>query len=70
MAFGISCVYLMGTFLPWHYLAYVCCVIPFLNFIAIFFTPESPVWLKMHGKMFESEKASNWLNGDDNPIMQ
>ena len=69
MAFGISFTYLCGAFLPWHYLAYACSIIPLFNFFAIFFTPESPVWLKTNGKISESEKASEWLNGEKVAIL-
>jgi hypothetical protein len=68
MAFGIACVYMLGAFLPWHHLAYACCVVPLLNCFAIFFIPESPTWLKMNNKMHEAEVASNWLKGDDKPV--
>jgi hypothetical protein len=68
MAFGISYTYFCGAFLPWHHLAYICSIIPLLNSIAIFFTPESPIWLKMNGKFLESNEASEWLNGEKLPI--
>lgn len=70
MAFGISYVYLLGAFMPWYILAYVCSVVPFLTFIGILFAPESPVWLMTNGKTEEAEKASNWLNGVDKPIVK
>jgi hypothetical protein len=70
MAFGISYVYLLGAFMPWHILAYVCSAVPLLTFIGVLFSPESPVWLATNGKTEEAEKASNWLNGIDKPIIR
>ena len=70
MAFGISYVYLLGAFMPWHILAYVCSAVPLLTFIGVLFSPESPVWLATNGKTEEAEKALNWLNGIDKPIIR
>ena len=67
MAFGISYVYLMGAFMPWHILAYVCTIVPLLTFIGVIFSPESPVWLVANGKLNEADRASNWLNGIEEP---
>jgi facilitated trehalose transporter len=70
MAFGISFVYLVGAFTPWHILAYVCTAVPLLTFIGILFAPESPAWLVAQGRISDAEKASNWLNGIEPPIIK
>jgi len=70
MAFGISFVYLMGAFMPWHILSYVCTAVPLFTLIGIIFSPESPVWLVANGKIKEADRASNWLNGIEEPIVK
>jgi len=69
MALGISYVYLLGTFLPWHILSYICSVVPLITFVGIIFAPESPYWLFANGKVAEAEKAYNWLNDITKPIV-
>jgi len=69
MASGISYVYLLGTFLPWDILSYICCAVPLLTFFGIIFTPESPYWLFANGRVEEAEKAYNWLNDITKPVM-
>ncbi len=63
MALGISYVYLIGSFLPWHIVSYICAVLPLLNFAGILLAPESPYWLLVNGKFAQAEKAYNWLKG-------
>ena len=53
--------------MPWHILAYVCTIVPLLTFIGVIFSPESPVWLVANGKLNEADRASNWLNGIEEP---
>ena len=67
MALGISYTYLLGTFLPWHYLAFACCIDPIISFIGVSFVPESPVWLRLNGRIEEWERASAWLNAENLP---
>lgn len=64
MAFGISVTYFMGAFLNWYYLAYACSILPFFGFSAMFFMPESPVWLKNKGLLGEAEKSALWLKNE------
>jgi len=65
MALGISYVYLIGTFTPWHILAYICSIVPFFAILGVAVIPESPVWLLTKGRIEEAEDASKWLNGED-----
>ncbi len=69
MALGISYVYLIGTFLPWHILSYICAAVPLITFVGIIFAPESPYWLFANGRVKEAEKAYNWLNDITKPIV-
>jgi len=63
MALGISYVYLIGSFLPWHIVSYICAVLPLLNFVGILLAPESPYWLLVNQKFEQAEKAFRWLKG-------
>ncbi|XP_050060890.1 facilitated trehalose transporter Tret1-like [Aphis gossypii] len=43
---GILAVHTMGTFLGWRLVSALCSVVPFAGYALIWFTPESPVWLR------------------------
>lgn len=43
---GILAVHAMGTFLGWRLVSALCSVVPFAGYALIWFTPESPVWLR------------------------
>lgn len=43
---GILAVHTMGTFLGWRLVSALCSVVPFTGYALIWFTPESPVWLR------------------------
>jgi MFS transporter, SP family, major inositol transporter len=61
-AFGMMVVYILGAFhLPWNIVAIAAAVVPLTALIALFFLPESPVWLQARGKYNEAEDAMLWL---------
>uniref|UniRef100_A0A2H8TN25 Facilitated trehalose transporter Tret1 n=1 Tax=Melanaphis sacchari TaxID=742174 RepID=A0A2H8TN25_9HEMI len=43
---GILAVHTMGTFLGWRLVSALCSTVPFAGYALIWFTPESPVWLR------------------------
>lgn len=65
MAIGILVSYLIGTWLPWDWAAYVLCIFPFSLFFLMVPLPESPSWLFLKGKNKEAEAAMKWLNKTD-----
>ncbi|XP_026822528.1 facilitated trehalose transporter Tret1-like [Rhopalosiphum maidis] len=43
---GILAVHAMGTFLGWRLVSALCSTVPFAGYALIWFTPESPAWLR------------------------
>lgn len=58
---GILTVHTMGTFLGWRLVSALCSVVPFVGYALIWFTPESPVWLRNKGKTASAERATRRL---------
>lgn len=42
---GILFVFCVGAVVNWVQLSWLCLVFPVLNFVGLFFVPESPIWL-------------------------
>lgn len=61
MAMGISATYLSGAFLSWSILAYACSIVPGIGFVAMYFIPESPLWLRSKSLEAEAAKSEIWL---------
>lgn len=60
---GILAVHTMGTFLGWRLVSALCSVVPFAGYALIWFTPESPVWLRDRGRVESAERACRRLTG-------
>lgn len=60
---GYCLVFILATFLDWHFIALVMAFIPIVAAICIFFIPETPVWLLSKKKHNEAYEAVQWLNG-------
>lgn len=58
---GILFVHAMGTFLGWRLVSALCSVVPFAGYALIWFTPESPVWLRDNGRPEAAERAARRL---------
>ena len=50
MAFGISATYLVGAFVPWDILSYVCIIAPITCASLMLVMPESPAFLMSKGE--------------------
>ena len=59
--FGVLFCYSLGIELSWRYVASLPPVIYILLAIALFFIPESPIWLLGHKGEQEARKALQWL---------
>lgn len=56
-------VYTLGIFLSWRKVAMICAIVPICVLIAIFFAPETPIWLLSKNRTKEALKALQWLRG-------
>ena len=61
VGFGILICYSFGIELSWRYVASLPPVLYILLAIALFFIPESPIWLLGHKGDQEARKALQWL---------
>lgn len=64
---GILAVHAMGTFLGWRLVSALCSAVPLTGYALIWFTPESPVWLRCKGKAESAERARCRLSGGRRP---
>ncbi|XP_050434641.1 facilitated trehalose transporter Tret1-like [Adelges cooleyi] len=60
---GILVVHTMGTFLGWRLVSALCSMVPFAGYALIWFTPESPTWLRDKGYAGPAERAHCRLTG-------
>lgn len=58
---GILVVHAMGTFLGWRLVSALCSAVPFVGYALIWFTPESPVWLRNRGLADRADRAARRL---------
>uniref|UniRef100_A0A1B0CJD4 Facilitated trehalose transporter Tret1 n=2 Tax=Lutzomyia longipalpis TaxID=7200 RepID=A0A1B0CJD4_LUTLO len=61
MSLGIVFSYVIGSFLPWRQQAWFACAVAVVQFFAILYLPESPVWLKSKKKIPEADVSAEWL---------
>lgn len=60
---GSFLVFTLGMFLSWRKVALICVFVPICIFIAIFFAPETPIWLLSKNQPKEALKSLQWLRG-------
>lgn len=53
----------MNTLIHWRDVALICSSVPVLTTIAIFFVPETPIWLLAKNRTEEALKSLQWLRG-------
>ncbi|CAG9770293.1 unnamed protein product [Ceutorhynchus assimilis] len=58
---GLLGSHLLGTFLTWQVTALVVAVFPFIAWLLMTFTPESPAWLAQKGLSDEAQESFYWL---------
>lgn len=60
---GYFLVYSMGAFLSWRMVASISVSVPICIFTAIFFMPETPIWLLSKNRQKNALKSLQWLRG-------
>ncbi|KAJ8686396.1 hypothetical protein QAD02_022190 [Eretmocerus hayati] len=66
IAVGVLIVYIFGYFFPddWGMIALLCAMFPAATLLLTWaFVPESPIWLKDHGRLMKAEKVLKKFNG-------
>lgn len=53
----------MGAFLSWRIVASISASVPVCIFTAIFFMPETPIWLLSKNRQKDALKSLQWLRG-------
>lgn len=61
MSLGVLLSYISGKYVAWHHLAWISCSFAFISFIALYFLPDSPVWLRTKERHDEAFDSKNWL---------
>ncbi|EDS41795.1 sugar transporter [Culex quinquefasciatus] len=62
MSAGILVMYVLGKYLEWRILAWVCCGIACFLFVAVICFPQSPVWLKTKKRYEKAHNSAKWLH--------
>lgn len=70
MSIGVAAMYLIGSIINWRTLAIVGAIPCLLQFIGVFFIPESPRWLAKIGREKEYEAALRHLRGGNADISE
>ncbi|EOA30477.1 hypothetical protein CARUB_v10013612mg [Capsella rubella] len=68
MCASVAVTFLIGSVISWQKLALISTVPCVLEFIGLFFIPESPRWLSRNGRVKESEAALQRLRGKNTDI--
>ena len=68
---GIICMYILGTFIFWHQIAYVGLVFPLIALMLLcILSQESPVYLVSKENLEEAENSLRRLNDDSKDVMK
>ncbi|XP_058833693.1 facilitated trehalose transporter Tret1-like [Topomyia yanbarensis] len=62
MSAGILVTYVLGKFIEWRLLAWVCCGVASFLFVAVISFPQSPVWLKTKKRYEKAHHSAKWLH--------
>lgn len=66
---GVLTVYIIGSYVPWSYLAAVCAYFPFVQLFILCFMPETPTWLIKTNKYQQATEAVFFLYGTDHNLL-
>ena len=66
---GVLTVYVVGTYLPWSYLAAVCAYFPLVQLLILCFMPETPTWLIKTNQIQQATEAVFFLYGNDHNLL-
>ncbi|XP_058460214.1 facilitated trehalose transporter Tret1-like isoform X2 [Malaya genurostris] len=62
MSLGILVTYVLGKYLEWRILAWVCCGVASFLLLAVISFPQSPVWLKTKKRYEKAHHSAKWLH--------
>ncbi|EAT41278.1 AAEL007050-PA [Aedes aegypti] len=62
MSAGILVIYVLGKYVEWRTLAWICCSVAVFLFIAVINFPQSPVWLKTKKRHEKAHNSAKWLH--------
>lgn len=65
MSFGILFFYILGSMMPWNWLAWTGVLVSSGYYLVVLSLPESPVWLKAKKRYEEAEQSAEWLKLSD-----
>lgn len=65
LSLGVVLVYWLGSVFHWHSIALFNISLPILSYIALYFSPESPVWLVRNNRVDEALTTMTWLRGNN-----
>lgn len=64
LSVGILIVYWLGSNFHWHLIALYNVILPAMAFIALYLSPESPIWLVRNGRLDDALVSAKWLRGN------
>jgi SP family facilitated glucose transporter-like MFS transporter 8 len=67
---GVSAMYVVGTIISWRILALIGTIPCLIQFVGLFFIPESPRWLAKIGKLRACESSLQRLRGRNSDISE
>ncbi|KAL2930589.1 Sugar transporter ERD6-like 5, partial [Bienertia sinuspersici] len=63
ICFGVSLIWIVGTIIHWRILALIGIIPSILQFLGVFFIPESPRWLAKNSRWEDREDVLKYLRG-------
>ncbi|KAL2901920.1 Sugar transporter ERD6-like 5 [Bienertia sinuspersici] len=63
ICFGVSLIWIVGTIIHWRILALIGIIPSILQFLGVFFIPESPRWLAKNTRWEDREDVLKYLRG-------